>query len=175
MNNIERFLQKLGPTNFILVFLFPVLCLYEFLDGTLDVGDYGVLLLFALFINDIYFGKLGNNENQGSRTLFSPYKKLEKMRPLDVPYSRRTLFFSNKMIKLFMNVIFTILISVPIFMSGPKMMELSKWGFFKNSVVVWSMVFLALSFYDFRNNKNEKRRVFVNAALVIFVASVIFY
>jgi len=112
---LQRIISKIGPTNFILIFLFPVLCIYEFFDGRIDVGDYGVALLFALFVNDIYLGKLGNGlgKKNSSSFIVKSYNKFKildlKNIPLRIRYQdhpMRGLEKNEKIQKNIMNIIF---------------------------------------------------------------------
>ena len=123
----ERLARKIGPTNFILIFLFPILCIYEFFDGRIDVGDYGVALLFALFINDMYLGKLGKRITSTKRGKFL-VKTYNKYRPLKLdrfPVINRyplsaleELTKRDRIQKNIMNVVFTVLLVGPIFLNG---------------------------------------------------------
>lgn len=182
---LSAIFRKLGPTNFILLFLFPVLCIYEFFDGRFDVGDYGVALLFALFLNDIYLDKLGKGPKRihpKTGFLVKTYNKYKILNinhiPLLVRYPEnpiRKKKNQEKVQKILMNIIFTFLLLGPLMIDGSQIEPISKSQFYKWGIMLWASCFLALSFYNLRGEQHKFRKVYLNLALVILVGSVIFF
>ena len=183
---IPDYIEKIGPTNFILLFLFPVLCNYEFVDGRFDVGDYGVALLYVLFLNDIYTDKLGNafrakiKKISSKKFIIPSYSKYRTIDLSHIPLlTRRThqgwfVYKSKeKTIKTIMNIIFTFLILGPLFIDGSKIDTFERRSFFKFGIMLWSCIFLTMSFYDWKIKRELSKKIFVNIGLVILIGTVV--
>ncbi|MFZ8932556.1 MAG: hypothetical protein ACO2ZP_01475 [Bacteriovoracaceae bacterium] len=182
---LQRFALKLGPTNFILIFLFPVLCIYEFFDGRIDVGDYGVALLFALFINDIYMGKLLNKNSPGRAqdSLFvKSYNKFKVLNLREIPILVRYPYNpirasheNEKVQKSIMNIVFILLLIGPILMGAANFDLEVRSSLYKTLIITWSMLFLGLSYFKLRNENHKFRLLYFNLALVVLVGSVFLF
>ena len=183
---IQDYIEKIGPTNFILLFLFPVLCIYEFVDGRFDVGDYGVALLYVLFLNDIYTDKLGDafrknfNKKKSKKFIIPRFTKYRIINVSEIPLLSRQSHYGlfayksrEKIIKVMMNVIFTFLILGPLFIDGSKIDTFERRNFFKFGIMLWSCIFLTMSFYDWKIKRELPKKVFVNIGLVILIGTVV--
>lgn len=144
MNALSRYLVNFQLTKVKLALLvsFSSLVFLQFLTGFRNFEDYLIVLVYALFLNDLYL----------------KIKKPEQ------------LFYQDERIKRsVMSYIFLALIVFPFFLDAFNVSNLSRLFLFKLGFVLWAQVFLLDAFIHYRQTNSKQWLLITNMAVFFIV------
>jgi len=152
--NKKSFFFHFSPFKMVLLFLFIILNMGELFDGTFDLSDCVAPILLMLYLNDLRFKYLEDNEQE---VLPSENKSGESL----------AFRFS-------MNLVFGLVFCVP-FLSTEVKSFLTHNDFWpKLGIILWSLVFFVVSFMDFYKRKSIIKMIYCNFALCV-IAVTLYY
>lgn len=134
-------LLNLSKIKIALIVCFSVLMLTQFLIGFREFEDYLVILIFILFLNDLY-AKIKYPE-------------------------RQNLGWSVE--RMVMSIIFFILFLLPLLFDSFNFSNATRLLFFKLGFILWAQVFLIDSYLHYNKTQSKRWLVFANTAVLMII------
>jgi hypothetical protein len=142
MNVYDAFRNFHTKIKLVLLATFSMLLFFQFLVGFKDFDDYLVILIFILFLNDLYF-------------------KIKNPSPSNVQIDR--------FMRLGMSIVFLILFLLPFLFDSINVSNSTRLTLYKLGFLLWAQVFLIDSFLHYKKTHSKQWLVFANLAMLMIV------
>ncbi|MBT3585925.1 MAG: hypothetical protein HN509_13545 [Halobacteriovoraceae bacterium] len=153
---MARILTKaIAPTQILLVVLFFILGIGEFLDGIYDVGDFAVPFLMLLALNNIYLTNFKENQPVIS----------------ELPVQKRSP--QQRGFRILINGLFFTLLFSPFLFELLELKQFLREGIFQVAFIIWSGAFLGISIVNFKKSLGFARFVYCNIAFAMLITSLV--
>ncbi len=142
MNVYDAFRNFHTKIKLVLLATFSMLLFFQFLVGFKDFDDYLVILIFILFLNDLYF-------------------KIKNPIPSNIQIDR--------FMRLGMSIVFLILFLLPFLFDSINVSNSTRLTLYKLGFLLWAQVFLIDSFLHYKKTHSKQWLVFANLAMLMIV------
>jgi hypothetical protein len=142
MNVYDAFRNFHTKIKLVLLATFSMLLFFQFLVGFKDFDDYLVILIFILFLNDLYF-------------------KIKNPSPSNIQIDR--------FMRLGMSIVFLILFLLPFLFDSINVSNSTRLTLYKLGFLLWAQVFLIDSFLHYKKTHSKQWLVFANLAMLMIV------
>jgi len=163
--------KGVSPVKIVLVVLFSVLGMGEFLDGIYDVSDFAVPLLLLLALNDIFMVSKKNEEKNCDIALVPTGDVISRDMETksDVLSKNFNISFIYKVI---INVIFALLLMSPLLLEALHINNYYRTEIYRVGVIIWAAVFLIVSLFNLRKSFAFSKLIYCNFAAAVLLVTV---
>jgi len=125
-----------------LLISFTILLFFQFMVGFREFEDYLIILIFILFLNDLYY-------------------KLTRPQTL--------VFHEDRMTRLIMSGVFLFMIVLPFAIDSMNVSNTTSLTVSKLGFVLWAQIFLLDSFLQYKQTHSKQWLVFANTAVILII------
>jgi hypothetical protein len=165
-----RMYKGVSPIKVVLVALFCILGMGEFLDGIYDVSDFAVPLLLLLALNDIFVVSKKHEEENCDVAI------IPKGEVIGLENNNKSILNKNfnlgSVHKVIMNIVFILLLLSPLLLEALGISNYYRKEIYRIGIIIWSAVFLIVSLVNIRKSFAFSKLIYCNVAACILLVTV---